>query len=361
MANASIIANGGLVGTARKVANAMSAASKVKNDRWSTPTAIGNYGMSLIADLANRNNQWSAKQASDLRAWQEQQNKLAMDFNAAEAGKNRAWQEYMSNTAHQREIADLQAAGLNPVLSAMGGNGAAVTSGSTASGVTSPGAMGQTDTSASSALASILGHVVSAMTELQKMNTSAITNLAVADKYNAMSKYATDVNAQVSRDNAALSSQTQLTTANISAAAQKYVARVHANASISSAQISAEASKVAASIHAAAQKYGYDVSSMTQKDIADFNADVNKDLKDMDFEHDFDIREAYPSNFMQLASSLLGQMTDSEGASGVIDWTKDTFGIFSAKGLLDAVRGNKKKGFGSNTRKNKASGARNRK
>lgn len=42
-------------------------------------------------------------------------------WSAEQAFQNRLWQENMSNTAHQREVEDLKAAGLNPVLSANSG------------------------------------------------------------------------------------------------------------------------------------------------------------------------------------------------------------------------------------------------
>lgn len=259
------------------------------------PGSLDKYRLSSTGSLvgslqgiAGQNSAASAKQAEALRAWQEQQSQIARKYNSVEAQKNRDWQERMSSTAHQREVRDLIAAGLNPVLSVTGGSGAAVTSGATASSSAPSGAMGSVDNSATGAVAGLFGSLLSSFLSLEGTRLSAQSNQAIADKYTAMSKYTSDLQAQ-----------TQLSTANIQAMAQKYTADAHLAGTKYASDQSAAAQKVAASIHAAAQKYGYDVQSMTQKDIAAFNASVNKDLQEAGFKHDFDIRERFPSNAWQ--------------------------------------------------------------
>lgn len=284
---------------------------------------------SMIAENTAQNNAWSAKQAEIMRNWQVARNREAMKFNAAEAAKNRDWQQMMSNTAHQREVADLKAAGLNPVLSASGGNGAAVTSGATASGVTSSGAKGDTDTSANSAIVGILSAVLSSQTQLESARLSAQSNQAIADKYTAMEHLVTQMNNATSKDNAQLAANTTLTTANINSATSKWIAQLQANTNLSTAQISAAASKVSAEIHAAATRYGAQLSAWSAQEVAKTNANIQRELKQMGIDFEFDMKELYPSSFWDLGNNL---------SHIIAEW----FG--SDKGFEPNQRG---KGFGS--------------
>lgn len=88
---------------------------------------IAALGSAAIGAVANW---WGQSSANDTNRDIAQQNNA---FNAQEAERNRNWQAYMSNTAWQRGVADMKAAGINPML-AFSKGGASTPGGSQASG-----------------------------------------------------------------------------------------------------------------------------------------------------------------------------------------------------------------------------------
>lgn len=84
----------------------------------------------LGTEASNRATQAAATANSAANAAWER----AAAYNAEQARLNREWQERMANTVYQRTVADMKAAGINPILAAgMGLGTAGATSGATAS------------------------------------------------------------------------------------------------------------------------------------------------------------------------------------------------------------------------------------
>lgn len=166
-----------------------------------------------------------------------------MRFNAAEAQKNRDWQAQQSATAHQREVLDLQKAGLNPVLSA-GGSGA-----QTGSGAAASGAKGETDNSV----------------------VPALTSIIVNQQNNANQQAIAQMQRDATLEAARIQQATALQAANIQASASRFASINSANAARYASQMGYAGTKYSSNKSSSASRYGTDVNAKTTRRAQNFN------------------------------------------------------------------------------------------
>lgn len=121
------------------------------------------------ADLANQTNAFNADQAAANRSFQADQAQISRDYATQ-----------MSNSAYQRQVADMEAAGLNPMLAYVKGGGASTPAVSPPSGSSASGVMANFRSPISAGIDARLTSAQSAKTEAEETKTLAETEVVNA-------------------------------------------------------------------------------------------------------------------------------------------------------------------------------------
>lgn len=137
-----------------------------------------NFDFANSADEVSAEDQLVSELRDDILASAEAQNQnaqtsadRAMEFSAEQAQLNRDFQERMSNTAYQRAMADLKAAGINPKLVAKL-SGASTPAGSSASGTSA-----NMQAANFAPIASLLGSYITSAASLDNKDKDFIQNI----------------------------------------------------------------------------------------------------------------------------------------------------------------------------------------
>ena len=175
-----------------------------KTDPMIQAQKLANSASIQVQKLANQS-------AEKLQKLTKEANKETFAYNSAEAQKNRNWEKMMSDTSHQREVADLKKAGLNPVLSVNQG----------AQSYTSASASGQAESGAN-AVSGVYGSSLGAMSQIASSQFNSAAQIKSSRTAAAASLKAARAQAAAMRESAAASAAAQRYAADRNYAAQKY-------------------------------------------------------------------------------------------------------------------------------------------